>query len=264
MTAPLTLTAGANLPAPPPLEAGQALFLDFDGTLVEIASAPDRVRVTAQLPELLDRLARRLDGAVAVISGRSIDELARLLPPFAGALAGLHGLERRMSDGRVTRPVPAARLARARRLLADFAAVRPGVLLEDKGAGLALHYRGAPGSAAACREVAGRAAELVGEEIALIEGKMVFELRPHDADKGRAITAFLAEPPFRGRRPVFIGDDRTDEDGFAEVNRLDGLSICVGAPGTTAARFRLPTVVDVLDWLADAAHRFAQDRTRRL
>ena len=250
--------------SPPPLETRHALFLDFDGTLVEIASAPDRVQVEAQLPELLGALARRLGGAVAVVSGRPIEELARLLHPFAGGLAGLHGLERRAPDGRLTRPAAAASLVRARTLLADFAAVRPGVLLEDKGAGLALHFRGAPSTATACREAARRAAALVGEGMALIEGKMVVELRPREADKGRTIATFLAEPPFRGRQPVFVGDDRTDEDGFTMVNRLGGISVCVGARADTVASYRIPSVVDVLDWLAALAFRPMHDAAHHL
>jgi len=237
------------MPPPPPLKRDNALFLDFDGTLVEIAQSPDQVKLDGQLPELLSALARLLGGAVAVVSGRELEDLARLLHPFDGPLAGLHGLERRGANGMVTRPAPVPGLARARALLADFVAGRPGVLLEDKGAALALHFRGAPDMADACRAAMRQAASLAGPELALIEGKMAVELRPRDADKGKAIAGFLAEPPFRGRQPVFVGDDRTDEDGFAAVNRLGGCSICVGARPDTVARYMIPTVDDVWEWL---------------
>ena len=241
-----------NLPLPPALDPRQALFLDFDGTLVEIAAAPDRVMVARALPWLLSALAVRLAGAVAVISGRPLDELAQLLDPFAGPLVGMHGLERRTADGMLVRaPLPAG-LGRARALLADFVAVRPHLLLEDKGSGLALHYRRAPVTASACRNAALRAAALAGDAFELIEGKMVVELRPHEAHKGRAIVALLAEPPFHGRLPVFIGDVRTDEDGFVVVNDMGGLSVQVGRYADTAARYGIPDVDGVLAWLVAA------------
>lgn len=239
----------AVLPFPPPLERSQALFLDFDGTLVEIAPTPARVQVMRDLPTLLAAVAGRLDGAVAVVSGRSVDDLARLLHPFRGPLAGLHGLERRARDGVVSRPEPDGVLARARALLADFAAVRPALLLEDKGAALALHYRQAPDLAGACREAATHAAALGDGGLTVVEGKMVVELRLSSADKGAAIAALHDEPPFAGRVPVFVGDDRTDEDGFAVVNGRGGISIAVGNNGETCARYRIDSVGNVLSWL---------------
>jgi trehalose 6-phosphate phosphatase len=234
---------------PPPLHRGQALFLDFDGTLVEIAQAPDLVQVPAGLPRLLDELADRLGGAVAVVSGRPLGELARLLAPFAGGIAGGHGLERRCADGNVTRHLANPELDRFRPLFAGFATGHDGVLLEDKGCSLALHYRQAPSLGSLCDALVRRAVDASNGALVAVAGKMVIELMPRSAGKGRAIADFLAEAPFRGRLPVFVGDDTTDEDGFAVVNRLGGVSIHVGG-GATIARHNLATVGEVLAWLA--------------
>ena len=234
---------------PPPLRCDQALFLDFDGTLVEIASAPNLVRVPAELPHLLGELADRLGGAVAVVSGRALDELARMLTPFAGGIAGDHGLERRYGDGNVTRCLTHPELDRFRPLAADFATRHDGVLLEDKGSSLALHYRQAPSLAASCHALIQEAAQASNGALALVAGKMVIELMPRSGGKGRAIADFLADAPFRGRLPVFIGDDTTDEDGFAAINQLGGVSVHVGT-GATIARHNLATVGDVWAWLA--------------
>jgi trehalose 6-phosphate phosphatase len=239
----------ARLPAPKALQRDEALFLDFDGTLVEIAGAPDLVEVPPELPELLRALSDRLDGALALVSGRPIDQLARLLAPFAGAMAGQHGLERRRSNGGVLRCAAPPALDRIRPVLADFAEHHPGVRLEDKGCSLALHYRQAPALAATCRDVVRRAALGSGGALKAIDGKMVIELLVQPSGKGGAIAAFLAEPPFRGRVPVFVGDDSGDEDGFLMVDRLGGTSVHVGA-GATVARHRLADVADVLAWLA--------------
>jgi len=235
---------------PPPLRRDQALFLDFDGTLVEIAPLPHLVLVPAELPDLLDEVADRLGGAVAVVSGRPLGELARMLAPFAGTIAGQHGLERRRADGTVIRHGAHPELDRLRPLVAGFAARHEGVLFEDKGVGLALHYRQAPSLGARCRALVGQAAMASNGALAALAGKMVIELMPRAGGKGRAIADFLAEAPFTGRLPVFVGDDTTDEDGFAVVNRLPGgVSVHVGG-GATIARHDLATVGDVLAWLA--------------
>jgi len=241
--------AAARQPAPQPLRRGQSLFLDFDGTLVDIAAAPGEVRVSRELPQLLAALAGVLDGAVALVSGRPLDDLAHMVAPFAGAIAGQHGLERRRGDGTVIRYQAEPALDRIRPALAGFAARHGGLILEDKGGTLALHYRHAPALAAACRAIARRAAKASGGALKTIDGKMVIELAPRPSGKGRAIAAFLAEPPFNGRSPVFVGDDTTDEDGFAMVDRLGGVSVRVG-DGVTVARHRLATVGDVRAWLA--------------
>jgi trehalose 6-phosphate phosphatase len=230
------------------LHRNHALFLDFDGTLVEIAPAPNLVRVPAELPDLLDELADRLCGAIAVVSGRPLDELARMLAPFAGGIAGDHGLERRYGGGKVTRCRAHPELDRFRPLLAGFATRHHGVVLEDKGGSLALHYRQKPSLGSICHAFLRRAAQASNGALATVAGKMVVELMPRSAGKGRAISDFLANPPFHGRLPVFIGDDTTDEDGFAVVNRLGGVSVHVGG-GATIAHHNLATVGDVLAWL---------------
>jgi trehalose 6-phosphate phosphatase len=245
----LSGTTSGWLPVPPLLRRDHALFLDFDGTLVDIVAAPDLVRVAPELPPLLGLIADFLGGSLALVSGRALDDLVRLLAPFSGAMAGQHGRERRRSDGSVlSSPVPPA-LARAATMLADFAQQHPGVMLEDKGGTLALHYRQAPSLAAGCHERVRRVVDASGGALKAIDGKMVVELMPGNAGKGQAIAVFLAEPPFKGRMPVFVGDDSGDEEGFVVVDRLGGISVHVGA-GPTAARHRLADVAEVLAWLA--------------
>ena len=244
--------------APPPLDRDAALLIDVDGTLLEIAPHPDRVEVPPGLPRLLERLAGQRDGALALISGRPIADLDLLFQPWRGAAAGLHGIERRRPDGsRADSEATAADAAAATALdrlrpeLQVLMRQRPGVWLEDKGRTLALHYRAVPEAEA---EIRARAEQLLrehGNALRLIPGKMVVEFQPRHHGKGGAIAALMAEPPFRARVPVFLGDDTTDEEGFAEVNRRDGLSIRVGAPlAGTAAACRLPSVTAALDWLA--------------
>jgi trehalose 6-phosphate phosphatase len=240
---------------PPALQREDALFLDFDGSLVEIAPTPDSVRVDPGLAPLLEGAAGRLGGALAVVSGRRLEDLTSRLDPFHGAAAGTHGLERRSAGGLVLRSRADGMIDRARPFLAAFAAETAGVLLEDKGLAFSLHYRRNPEQAAACLKAAREAAQLSNYHLSVIEGKMVVELRPPAANKGRAILEFLGEPPFQGRRPVFLGDDRTDEDGFAVVNRLGGISIRVGALADSMALFDLADVPAVRAWLSEFVGR---------
>jgi trehalose 6-phosphate phosphatase len=235
--------------APPDLKRGHALFIDFDGTLVEIAALPGLVRIAPSLRSLLESTLAFLDGAVAVVSGRPVDELANFLGPFAGTLIGQHGLERRRDDGTIVRWTAGPALARIRGLLAEFAAGRDGVVVEDKGCTIALHFRNAPQYADDCQAIARAAVSMSGGAVDAIYGKMVVELVPIGGGKGEAIAALLAEPPFRGRTPIFVGDDTGDEEGFAVVSERGGISIHVG-DGPSIAPFRLKTVARVRDWLA--------------
>jgi trehalose 6-phosphate phosphatase len=227
-----------------------ALFLDVDGTLLEIADRPDAVRGTPRLKLLLRRALLELDGCVALVSGRPIIELDRLFAPLVMPAAGLHGVERRSADG--TFHYSAAmddRLHAARHRLMEFAESHPGVLVEDKGAALALHYRNAPHKRYESAELMAEVADTVGDAFHIQHGKMVLELKPAGQDKGTAVRQFMDEPPFAGRTPIFMGDDVTDEDGFAAVNNLGGGSIRVGDGRATAARWRVAGVNELLDWL---------------
>jgi trehalose 6-phosphate phosphatase len=241
-------------------EAGEqwALFLDVDGTLVAIAATPDQAHAEPALLPLLQRLAMANDGALALVSGRSLVSIDRLFAPLRLPAAGLHGWERRRADGGlVARAPPATVLTRLRPRLAAYVAARPGLLLEEKGAGVALHYRLAPERGPAVRRFARRIA-LAEPELRLLEGRKVAELQPRGTNKGTAILAFLAEPPFAGRRPVFAGDDTTDEDGFVAVNAAGGLSLRVedaetGARRASAAQWRLAGVPALHRWLITLA-----------
>lgn len=227
--------------------AHDALFLDVDGTLLQIAQHPDAVRVSEELRAALEALMPLFDGALALVSGRSIDNLDSLFAPLRLPCAGVHGLERRSADGVVHHEGAAELLAPLRGPLGSFVKRSPGLLLEDKGQSLALHFRNAPGWAEEAEALLRRLLAEGGAPLELNRGKMVLEVKPGNADKGTAIAAFLQEPPFAGRRPVFIGDDVTDEDGFAVVNAAGGLSVRVGRAGAaTAARHHLPDEAAVL------------------
>ncbi|PSJ39578.1 trehalose-phosphatase [Allosphingosinicella deserti] len=236
------------LPPPPPdLLDGAALFLDFDGTLVELAETPDAISVPDHLHSLLDRLGRALSGSLAIISGRAISDLERHLGPLPIAVSGSHGLELRTAEGQMG-PVPApATLAVARDEIRQFAADAPGVIVEDKPASVALHYRGAPDREADAVALAGGLAARTG--LTVQAGKMVVELRPAGADKGDALRRLMAEPAFANKRPVFVGDDLTDEHAFVAAKEMGGAGILVGPSRETAAAWRLDDVAAVAAWL---------------
>lgn len=240
--------------ARPPVPAGNwALFLDVDGCLVDFADAPDAVRVPRRLRSTLEALVLQLDGAVALVSGRPITGLDRLFAPLCLAAAGLHGLERRNGPRVLAAPDIPSALPDIRAQAAALASTYPGAIVEDKGPALGLHWRAAPAARDALRALAEAVLpRLPGYR--LQHGDSVVELRPAGGDKGGAIAALLEEPPFRGRIPVFAGDDITDESGFAVVNARDGLSVLVGDREPSAAHYALRSPNAVRRWLAAGVH----------
>ncbi|MCM2336396.1 MAG: trehalose-phosphatase [Pseudomonas sp.] len=247
----------SSLPAPPAIADHWALFLDVDGTLLEFAQEPDAVVVPVALVERLRALQRRLDGAMALVSGRSLATLDALIPALSGApAAGLHGLEWRGGDGALERaPSAPAVLLDVHDQALHVAAAHDGVVVERKGPALALHWRRAPAAAAHVNAFAQRALAQLPGYLAQ-HGNHVIELRPDGAagagrvDKGTAIERFMQGDPFAGRHPVFVGDDLTDEHGFEVVNALGGLSVRVGGREPTCATATLATPRDVHRWLA--------------
>ncbi|TWI02864.1 trehalose 6-phosphate phosphatase [Luteimonas cucumeris] len=233
----------------PPLPADDwALFLDVDGCLLDFADTPDGVFVPPALPVRLDALSRRLDGALALVSGRTLASLDRLFAPLQLPAAGLHGLERRHVESRSGPPTAPPALAGIADAARQLAAKYPGTLVEDKRAAIALHWRAEP-LAASDFEAFAMAALPQLEGYRLQHGDHVIELRPAQADKGDAIAAFLEEPPFRGRMPVFAGDDLTDEHGFEVVNARGGITVLVGAREPSAAGYHLDDIAAVHAWL---------------
>jgi trehalose 6-phosphate phosphatase len=233
---------------PPSLDLTRtALFLDLDGTLADIARTPDAVRPVARRTRLLTALGPALGGRLAVLSGRSIAEVDRILEGSIGSVAGLHGLDRRTADGAIDATPPHLSLPDARECLAHLARAERGLLLEDKGTSVALHYRQRPDAGPAVVDCARRLARQTG--LVLQEGHMVAELRTPGPDKGEALAAFMAEAPFAGARPIMIGDDLTDEDAFAVAVALGGEAILIGQPRRSRSRWRLEDPDALLAWL---------------
>jgi trehalose 6-phosphate phosphatase len=250
----MTVPSG-SLP-PPPLPAREwALFLDVDGTLLDLASAPDRVRIPDTLVSDLRILHEALDGALALISGRRIETLDAFFHPLQLPAIGLHGLQRRAAEG--GHPAPDA-LPSVLAAACDLARKYPGSLVEDKGITIALHWRNAPAAEEPFHEFANSALiELPG--YCLQPGHDVLELRPDGHDKGSAIASLLETQAFRGRVPVFVGDDLTDEFGFDVVNARHGISVLVGGRSGSAATRSLHGPQAVRDWLHEAAMRLANE-----
>lgn len=244
----------------PRLEGAAAVFFDFDGTLVELAAHPDAVRVGAPLRAALVRLTRRLDGSVAIVTGRCVADIDRMLAPLVLPVAGVHGAERRRSDGGWVR-APLPRLDAARAHLRAWCALDPRAWLEEKPGALALHFRGADDLEEPARVAVAEAQALVGADaVATLAGKKLFELRAADVHKGAAVRAFLAEAPFLGRRPWYFGDDLTDEDAFVVVRALGGVTVKLG-DGETAAEYRLRAPAELHAWLRGLTDAFDEEST---
>jgi trehalose 6-phosphate phosphatase len=238
------------LEPPPALDlARHALFLDLDGTLVELAGTPEAVLPDDGLAALLRALSPRLNGAIAVISGRAIRDADRILKGAVTCVAGLHGQECRLGELMLRE---AAADASVRAAAADAQRlVDAGALsarIEDKGSAIALHFRTTPEQEPAVRLIAEELARAHG--LRALQGHMVAELVPLGPSKGEAVSQLMQMAPFAGRVPVAVGDDVTDEDAFAVVRTMGGVAILVGQPRQTGAMFRLPDVAAVRAWLA--------------
>jgi trehalose 6-phosphate phosphatase len=248
------------MPAPPDkLEPSKlALFLDVDGTLLDIEDHPAGVRAEPALIRLLTSLSGAAGGALSLVSGRTIADVDRIFAPARFTTAGAHGAELRLQTDA---PVTSTRWSLPQPVLDEmraFAATDPGLLLEEKQGGVSLHFRRAPGLEAQCTELVQRLLPQIESDFRLIAGKMVFEFAPREHHKGAAITEIMQQAPFAGRRAVFLGDDVTDEDGFRAVNAMGGLTIHVGGDRDSEARYVLPDVAAVRRWLDSLTECVAQ------
>lgn len=226
-----------------------ALFLDFDGTLVELAPQPDAVRPAPGLVPMLASLSQLLGGSLAIVTGRRVAVVDHFLAPLRLPVAGLHGFEMRLEGEMAPTLLQVEELDGARPRLTRFAEVWSGLRLEDKGITLALHYRAAPEAEPVVKALTGAIRDQSRGTLALIHGNMVDELLPAGRDKGSAIADLMREPAFAAALPVFFGDDVTDEAGFRTVNELGGVSARVGAPRPTEARAAFAGVSAVHGWL---------------
>ena len=237
--------------SPPPLTLRHALFLDFDGTLADIAPQPDAVQLAPGLTQALQALHHALGGALAIVTGRTHADIDRFLSPLQLPLACEHGAH--WGPGADTRAAtPTLQLGPVLQAIAALTARHPELLVERKSAGVALHYRQAPQLQQLCEgTLAAAVAQVPGAE--LLAGKCVYEVKPAGASKGQAIARFMQQPPFAGRAPLFFGDDVTDEAGFAFVQSVGGVGVKVGT-GDSAAHARIASPAAVRAWLRQAAH----------
>jgi trehalose 6-phosphate phosphatase len=250
----MTLNAGnapQTLSSPPTDVRAMALFLDMDGVLASFAPTPDLVMPDPRRTAVLRRLGPVLGGRLAIISGRTLSEIDRITEAASPAASGVHGLEIRSRRGEVRTRPPAPAIRDAVAAFRTFAEANPGVIVEDKGVAAGLHYRQAPHAAAAAGQLARDLAAETG--LTLQPGHMIFELKTPGTDKGTALIALMAEPPFAGAVPVMLGDDLTDEHAFRAAGTLGGFGVLVGPMRETAARYRLEGVPQVLDWLEAVA-----------
>jgi trehalose 6-phosphate phosphatase len=243
----------------PVITARTALFLDFDGTLVDIAPQPELVIVPGDLVELLRSLGAQLGGALAIVSGRKMADLDAFLAPLRPPTAAEHGAERRLPGGELVQ-MPAPPLQQVTRVAEALAGAHAGLRLEVKNAAVALHYRQAPQLESLCLETLAEAIKLT-PGVEMLQGKCVLEIKPAGVSKGSAMLTFMALAPFAGRQPVFAGDDTTDEAGFAAMLTSGGEGIKIGA-GHSLARYRCNSPAELRRWLHDALARLRADAAR--
>ncbi|HLZ98989.1 MAG TPA: trehalose-phosphatase [Steroidobacteraceae bacterium] len=238
-------------PYPPP-SLDWCLFLDVDGTLIELTETPFETKASVELKTVLKEVEERLGGALALVSGRSVEYLDAMFAPLRLPSAGLHGIERRKATGSMHGATFAdTQLDSARTVLRDFVLAHPRTLLEDKGRTVAVHYRMAPQFEVQAREAVTGVAAALGKNYHVQAGSMMLEIKPRGFNKGGAVRAFMQEPPFSGRRPVYVGDDLTDLDGFRAVDDQGGVSIAVG--DRVEGQYRLDDPAAVREWLKGIA-----------
>jgi trehalose 6-phosphate phosphatase len=235
---------------PPSLE--WCLFLDVDGTLIELTDSPFKTHADPELKALLGEVAERLGGAVALVSGRSIEYLDALFAPLRLPAAGLHGVERRKASGVMHgASFVDSQLDPARAALKALVEAHPGTLLEDKGRTVAVHFRMAPECESTVRDTVIEVASRLNSNYHIQDGNMMVEIKPRGFTKASAVKAFMQEPPFSGRKPVVVGDDLTDQDAFKAVEHQGGLSIAVG--DRVHGQYRVENAAAVRAWLQDIA-----------
>lgn len=242
----------------PPFPDNPALFLDFDGTLVPFAETPDAIVVEQSVHTLLDGLHETLDGAFAMVTGRSVANLDKHLGHSRFTIAGVHGAEWRLAGESEVNTVPGDSFDDARAVIQAFAADHPDLVAEEKSGGVTLHFRRAPHLRDDARHVMEKA---FGHrpDFELMSGNMMWEARRQGVDKGAAIKRLMGTQEFTNRVPIFIGDDVTDEDGFHTMNQLGGMGVKVGQ-GETAAAYRLDDISSVHDWLEEFARRLHETK----
>lgn len=230
----------------PQITSQTALFLDFDGTLVDIAAQPELVQFSPDLPRLLADLRTALGGALAIVSGRRLSDLDHFLAPEILPASAEHGAQFRLGDGSLSQAASPA-LHEVSRVALALAAQHTGLKVEIKNTAVSLHYRQAPQLEALCLEAMAEAVKR-SPGLELMQGKCVFDIKASGVSKGSAIAALMGQTPFAGRVPIFAGDDTTDEAGFESVQGLGGEGIKVG-PGHSLAEYRCASPAALLEWL---------------
>ncbi|BAT60171.1 trehalose-6-phosphate phosphatase [Variibacter gotjawalensis] len=229
--------------------AANAILLDVDGTLIEFGPTPLDVHVPPSLKHTLSKLRDKLGGALCLVSGRPLEHLDILFSPLNVACIGGHGAENRLAPGQVLSATAAPIDPELRNRLLGIATNTPGVLAEGKKYSLALHYRLAPEQEEYIRsEIERICADFPADAVEVLPGKAVFEIKPRAFNKGVAVRALMEVPPFKGRKPIFLGDDVTDESVFSMLGEFNGIGYSVGRDlNFTEGTFATPR--EVRHWL---------------